>query len=51
MQQDGISIILLVIIGSKSLLVYLDNLVQITDKIEHKFLGINLDKYTIPHEK
>ena len=55
---DIISIQLSAIIGSKSLSVYLDNLVQITDKIKPKFfrlkhrnLRFNLDKYTVPHEK
>ena len=40
MQRDIISIRLSAIIGTKSLSVYLDNLVPINDKIKHKFFRL-----------
>ena len=40
MQRDIISIRLSAIIGTKSLSVYLDNLVTINDKIKHKFFRL-----------
>ena len=58
MQRDIILIRLSAIIESTSLSVYLDNLVPMTYEIKQKLFQlkhtnfrINLDKYTIPHEK